>query len=242
MPTRPADHDVAQRNIHLFALVDGPLVDAAGRTAIALDDHDRLCDVVQLAREVAGVRRLQGGVGQALAGPVCRGEVLQDVQAFTEVGADRRLDDLPGGLGHEATHARELLHLADVAPGTGRRHQVNRVEVTLAELGIDRQLLVVGRVAAVVFQCLDQALCDLFTAMRPEVEQLVVPLPLGDRTGVVVPFDLVDFLLGLVEQLRLVGGDPDVGNADGQARPCRDLEAQFLYRVQRGERRRPAQP
>ena len=56
-------------------------------------------------------------------------EVLEHVQAFAEVGADRCFNDFAAGLGHQATHAGKLLHLTDIATSTGDGHQVHRVEV-----------------------------------------------------------------------------------------------------------------
>jgi hypothetical protein len=200
-----------------LTLVDGALGDPAGRAAVVAEDDRGLGHVVELAGEVPGVGGLEGGVGQPLAGAVGRGEVLQDVEALAEVGADGGLDDLARGLGHEAAHARELLHLADVAAGPGGGHQVHRVEVPLALVGVDGELPVGGRVAAVVLEGLDQALGDLLAAVGPEVQKLVVPLALGDGPGLVVLLDAIDLLLRLVDELLLVGGDADVGDADREA-------------------------
>jgi hypothetical protein len=59
---------------------------------------DVLRHVDEATGQVAGVRGLQRGVREALAGAVGRDEVLQDVQAFAEVRGDRRLDDRAVGL------------------------------------------------------------------------------------------------------------------------------------------------
>ena len=66
--------------------------------------------------QVAGVGGLERGVGQTLAGAVGRDEVLQHGQALAEVGGDRRLDDLAGGLGHQAAHAGQLPDLLRAMP------------------------------------------------------------------------------------------------------------------------------
>src|SRR5215213_6153512 len=55
-----------------------------GPAVLGANDHV-LGDVHQAAREVAGVGGAQRGVGQALAGAVRRGEVLDDIQALHEV-------------------------------------------------------------------------------------------------------------------------------------------------------------
>ena len=53
--------------------------------AVDLADDQLLGHVDQPAGQVAGVGGAQGGVGQALAGPVGGDEVLEDRQALTEV-------------------------------------------------------------------------------------------------------------------------------------------------------------
>ena len=85
--------------------------DAGRRAAILLGDDAVLRHVDQTAGQIAGVRRLQRGVGQTLAGAVGRVEVLEHRQPLLEVGDDRRLDDLARRLGHQAAHAGKLLHL-----------------------------------------------------------------------------------------------------------------------------------
>ena len=135
---RAADDHVLQLDLDGLALVDGRLGDAVERAAVDLVDDDVLRDVGELAGEVAGVGGLQGGVGQALAGAVGGGEVLEHRQAFAEVGLDRRLDDLAGRLGHQTAHAAELTHLVDATAGLGRRHHGDGVEV-LRHLALARR-------------------------------------------------------------------------------------------------------
>src|SRR5207237_844373 len=77
-------------------------------TALRLGGDDVRGRVDEAAGQIPGVRGLERGVGQALAGAVGRGEVLEHRESFAEVRGDRRLDDLARGLGHEAAHAREL--------------------------------------------------------------------------------------------------------------------------------------
>ena len=83
----------------------------------------------QAARQVAGIGRLQRGVGQTLTGAVRRDEVLQHVQAFAEVGGDRGLDDFARRLGHQAAHTGKLADLLFRTARAGVGHDVNRVEV-----------------------------------------------------------------------------------------------------------------
>jgi hypothetical protein len=127
---RHAAHDAVAQRLDDFARFDDRLdVDAFGGAAIVLGDDHVLRHVHQAARQVAGIGRLQRGVGQSLAGAVRRDEVLQHVEAFAEVGRDGGFDDLARGLGHQAAHTGKL---ADLLFGTARAgvgHDVNRVEV-----------------------------------------------------------------------------------------------------------------
>ena len=125
---RAAENALAQRLDHLAALDQRLHLHAVGGAAIVLGDHQILRHVDQAAREVARVRRLQRGVGEALARAVRRDEVLQHVQAFAEVRRDRRLDDRAVRLGHQAAHAGQLPDLRRRAARAGVGHHVDRVE------------------------------------------------------------------------------------------------------------------
>ena len=81
------------------------------RAAIGLGDDHVLRHVDQATGQVTGVRGLQRGIRQALAGAVGRDEVLQHVQAFAEVRLDRRLDDRAVRTRHQAAHAGQLADL-----------------------------------------------------------------------------------------------------------------------------------
>ena len=74
--TRPRI-DSDRLTLDLLALVDDPLGDALRGAAVVHRDDDVLGHVGQLAGQVARVGRLQGRVGQPLAGAVRRAEVLQ---------------------------------------------------------------------------------------------------------------------------------------------------------------------
>ena len=79
--------------------------------AVLFRDDAVLGHVDQTAGEVTGVGGLECGVGQTLAGAVGGDEVLQHREALTEIGGDGGLDDLTGGLGHQAAHTGQLAHL-----------------------------------------------------------------------------------------------------------------------------------
>ena len=121
-----AEDAVAERRDHLAAVDDGAHREAAGGAAIHLGDDGVLRHVDQTAGEIARVRRLERGIGQALARAVGRVEVLEHGQAFLEVRDDRRLDDFARGLGHQAAHAGELLDLRRRAAGAGMRPSCTR--------------------------------------------------------------------------------------------------------------------
>ena len=100
-----------QRPHHGAALDDRDHLQAVLGAAILLQHHQVLGDVHQAPGEVTGVGRLEGGIRKTLARAVGRDEVLDDVQAFTEIRGDGRLDDGTVRLGHQATHARQLADL-----------------------------------------------------------------------------------------------------------------------------------
>ena len=76
--------------------------------SMSADDHV-LRHVHQAARQVAGVRGPQRGVGHALPGAVRGDEELQHGQALVEVRLDRQvLDEVAERVGHQAAHAGEL--------------------------------------------------------------------------------------------------------------------------------------
>ena len=168
--TRPRIES-AKPHFDLFAAVDDALGDALRRAAVFHRDDDVLRHVGQLAGEVTRVGRLEGRVGQTLAGTVRRAEVLEHRQAFAEVGLDRRFDDLAGRLGHQTTHAGQLANLFDATAGTGVGHQEDRVHV--------------AAVAVVVLQLGHHLGGDLLAGVRPGVEHLVVALALGDDAALV---------------------------------------------------------
>ena len=120
---------VGQADFDLLAAVDHALGDALGGAAVVRGDHDVLGHVGQLAGQVARVGRLQGRIGQTLAGTVGGTEVFQHRQSLAEVRLDGRLDDLARGLGHQTAHAGQLANLLDAAAGAGVGHQEDRVHV-----------------------------------------------------------------------------------------------------------------
>ena len=97
------------------------MLDAVERAAVELGDDRVLRDVDEAAGEVTGVRRLERGVREALAGAVGRDEVLEHRETFAEVRGDRRLDDLARRLGHQAAHTGQLADLLRASRGRRSR-------------------------------------------------------------------------------------------------------------------------
>ena len=123
-----ADDAVAQRLDDLAGFHDTGDVDAVHGAAVVFADDHVLRHVDQAARQVARVRRLQSGIGQAFAGAVGRDEVLQHRQPFTEVRRDGRLDDFARRLRHQSAHSGELADLLFRSASAGVGHDVNRVD------------------------------------------------------------------------------------------------------------------
>ena len=173
--------------------------------AIHRGDDAVLRHVDETARQIARVRGLQRGVGEALAGAVGRVEVLEHREPFLEVRDDRGLDDLARGLRHQAAHAGKLAHLRGRAARAGVRHHVDRVDLRLAA-GLPSFF------TAEISFIISSAIWSV--RLRPGVDHLVVLLALGDQAVVVLLLELLGELAGLVDDLPLRAPAPP-------CRPCR---------------------
>src|SRR5467141_3791107 len=212
-----AEDAVPERLDDVTALDERCGIDVLHGAAVVLADDHVLRDVHQAPREVAGVGRLQRRVGQTLAGAVSRGEVLENGQALAEVRRDRRLDDLARGLGHETAHAGQLADLLLAAPRAGVGHHVDRVELAalLAALELAEHLL-----------------RDELGGVRPDVDDLVVALAVGDDAILVLLLDLVHLLARLGDVALLRRRDVHVVDADRQPGQRRVPEAEVLQLVE----------
>ena len=170
--------------------------EAAVGAAILLDDDAVLGHVDEAAGEIARIRGLERRVGEALARAMRRVEVLEHGEPLLEVRDDRRLDDLARGLGHQAAHPGELLHLRLRATGAGIGHDADRVEL-LHPLPHGRR--------------------HLFSALRPSVDHLVVSLALRDQAVRVLALALPNQLVGLGNVPGLLTRHHHVVLADGDA-------------------------
>ena len=215
---RMRDHAAEQRLVQPLARANRQLDVLLGAAVVLADDHV-LRDVDEAPGEVPRVGRAERGVGEALAGAVGRDEVLEHRQALHEVGLDRALDDLALRIRHQAAHAGELADLLERSAGAGvghHEHRVQLVEVVLHRVG------------------------DLVRRIRPDVDDRLAALVLGDQTAVVLAVDVLDLLLVLGKDLLLVRRDDDVVLRDRHAGLRRVAEPERLDRVEhRRERVRP---
>ena len=183
------------------------------RAAVVLTDDHILSHVHQTTGEVAGVSRPQGGVHQTLASSVGGDHVLGDRQTLTEIGADRKVDDLALRVRHQAPHAHQLTHLGHVSPGAGVGHHPHRVQ---------RCVLV-----KVLFDGIHQTLVGL----GPGVDHLGVALHLGDFTQAIALFGGRDLFLRLTQQVLLGLRNAQVLHGDGHGRLGGIAEAEILELV-----------
>ena len=166
--------------------------DQTAGAAVVLTHNHVLSHVHQTPGEVAGVSRAQCRVHETLTGAVGRNHVFGDGQTLTEIGADRQVDDLALGVGHQTAHPDQLTHLGHVSPGTGVGHHPHRVEwIVLVEVLLDR---------------IDQTLVGL----RPGVDDLGVSLDLRDHTQSIRLLGGRDQLLRLSEQILLRFGNLEI--------------------------------
>src|SRR6185312_3282942 len=207
-----AEDTVAELLDDLAALDERGHLDAFHRAAIEVGHDGVLGDVDETARQVARVGGLERRVGEALTSAVGRDEVLENREAFTEVRGDRRLDDFARRLGHEATHAGQLLDLLGRATRARVGHDEDRVE--RRRLLLFAGVLVLDDLRAdLVHHLLGDALGNL----GPDIDHLVVALAVGDEALGVLLLDLRDFL-GCRRQLAVLGvGDLHVVDADRDA-------------------------
>ena len=210
---------VAQRFDDFAAFDDGAHHRALVGSAIFLGHHQILGDVHQPAREIAGVRRFQRRIGQALARAVGRDEVLQNVQAFTEIGGDRGFDDRAIGLGHQAAHPRQLPDLRGRTARAGVGHHVDGIERFLVDL------LAVAIGGFLLGELGHHHLRHFVAGLAPDVHHLVVALAGGHQAGRILLADFLHFLLGALDDAGLLRRHQHVVDGNGNAGLGRQAEA-----------------
>src|SRR3990172_3585846 len=176
----PSQDAVGQPVDDLPAFHEGADGDPVERLTVVLDDDAVLGHVHQPPGEIPGVRRLEGGVGEAFPGSVGGDEVLPDRQPLAEVRGDRRLDDLPRRLGHQSPHPGELAHLLVGSPSARVRHHIDGVEAR------DFPFLSIARLDRLRSHLAKHFRRDLLGRRGPDVDHLVVPLAVGDESSLVL--------------------------------------------------------
>ena len=126
-----------------------------------------------------------------------RDEVLEHRKSLLEVRENRVLDDLLATLdarllrlGHQTTHTAQLTDLLLRTTGSRVEHHVYRVETVV-----------------VLDERVDHGLRQFRIDVRPDVDDLVVTLVVGNKTHVVVVHDGVGALVTLLDEFLLLLGD-----------------------------------
>ena len=116
-------------------------------------------------------------------------EVFQHGQSFAEVGRNRRFNDLARGLSHQSTHAGELADLLLRSASAGIRHHVNWVD--------DAFLVVLLHVTK-------HFISNLFCDRRPDFDDLVIALTIGNCTVKILLLNAYRLLLAVADKNLLV--------------------------------------
>src|SRR5207249_2836391 len=146
--------------------------------------------------------RLEGGVGQTFARAVGRDEVFEHAQSLAEVGENRALDDFAGRLGHQAAHAGQLANLLLRATGFAVHHHEDGIQFGPA---------------VVVFHGGVHDVGNLVRRVRPDVDDLVVALAVGDDAAAVLFLDFADVVMRLANHHGFLPRHDHVVDADGNA-------------------------
>src|SRR5579884_2821764 len=214
-----ADDALAKIDHFLVALVNGTHHDAVDGAAILFGDDDVLGGVHEFARQISGIGRVEGGIGETLAGAVRGDEVFQYAQAFAEVGNDRALDDFAAGLGHQAAHTGELAHLLSIAARAGIDHEKDGI-VFLAIL--------------IFLQLAEHDVGNLVTGVGPDIDDFVVALAVGDDAAPILLLDEANLFVGIFQLGLLPLRDDHVLDSNGDPGPGGFAEPEFLQFIQRG--------
>ncbi len=183
-------NSITQRFDHVAAFDQGFHEHAIGGTAIVFGDHQILGHIDQTPGQITRVGSFQRGIGQALTRAVGRNEVLQNIEAFTEVSRDWRLDDRAVRFRHQAAHTGKLTNLSGGTARTGVGHHVDRVERFL----LDGITFPINRLLG--GQLVHHGLGNLVTGLTPDIHHLVVTLAIGHQTRGVLRLDFLHLIFG----------------------------------------------
>ena len=189
LPSASVTDDVLEDDAAEQALVQGlddfvaggkvAQADAVDRAAVLLGDDEVVRDVDEAAGQVAGVGGFKRGVGETLAAAVGGDEVLEDGQALAEVRHDGLLDDLADAAGQLLLRAWPSVRACRPADGPaggnrGRRSRPSRKTELKRASPTLKGLVLVG------LHGVEHDVRDLVRDVRPDVDDLVVALGLGD--------------------------------------------------------------
>ena len=147
-----------------------------------------------------------------------RDKVLDYIEAFFEVRQNRVFDNLAYRtlqrllrLSHQTPHTAELTDLLTRTAGTRVHHHVNRIEALI-----------------LFFKTTHEGFRDLVVDARPDVDNLVVTLVVGNQTHLVVLSNGFHVILRLQNQGILLFRNLDVAQTHRQTTFVSRLEAQRL--------------
>ncbi len=156
--------------------------DILARTAIHLTDNHILGHIHQTTCQVTGVRSTKRGVRKSLSRAMSRNEILQYVQSLTEIGLNRQLDGMAGGIRHQSAHSGKLLNLLIRTTGSRVSHHINII---------------------IFIQSAEQVMRQLIVCILPGLNNLFIALLLRDQATAVVLGNLIHRCLSIRNQLRL---------------------------------------
>ena len=143
-----------------------------------------------------------------------RNKVLQHVQALAEVGRDRCFDNGAVGLRHEAAHPGQLPDLRGGAARAGIGHDIDRVKRGFPDL-------VPGGVGVnICAEFIHHRPGHLIVGVRPDINDLVVTLAIGDQAVGMLLFKFFDARFGLAQDSGLVLRHDHVFDPDRDTGPA----------------------
>ena len=188
-----------------------PWDDILACSTVLLADDQLLRYIDHSSGQVTRVSRAECRIGKSLAGAVCRHEVFQNVQTFTEIGLDRKFDGVALGIRHQAAHAGQLLDLLVGTAGTG--------------IGHHEDIVVLVHVA-------DHNLGQFFIDLGPGCDNGAVAFLLRQQTSAEILGNLIHRVLALLHQLVLLFRHDDVSNGNSHGRLRRIMISDGLDQVE----------
>ena len=130
---------------------------------------------------------------------MCRHEVLQYVQTFTEVRLDWQLDRMTCCIGHQTTHTSKLFDLFVRSTGSGIGHHEDVV---------------------IFIKTVKQCLCKGIVSCFPCLYDFFISFFFCDETTLEVLCDLIYSILSILDHLRFLRRYRHVRNRYGHGSSC----------------------